>query len=67
MHDTEALSTWTPCSRRFSFEADVFSATQIIDTEMRPNSAFLVVGDMNDMNDSPDSGVVAPLIDSLAR
>jgi hypothetical protein len=42
-------------------------ATHTIDTEMRPNSAFLVVGDMNDMNDSPDSGVVAPLIDSLAR
>ena len=38
-------------------------AAQFIDTEMRPKSAFLGVGDINDMNDSP----VAPLIDSLAR
>jgi hypothetical protein len=39
-------------------------AAQIIDTEMRLNSAFLIVGDMND---PPNSGFVAPLIDSVAR
>jgi hypothetical protein len=36
-------------------------AAQIIDAEMRPNSAFLVVGDMND---PPDSEFLAPLAQS---
>jgi endonuclease/exonuclease/phosphatase family metal-dependent hydrolase len=36
-------------------------AAQIIETQMRPNSAFLVVGDMND---PPDSDFLAPLAQS---